>query len=207
MMIEDFGSRIASVWQGLRSTTRNLIVGALQSSVPTPPPARRASSTPYDARADWELSRLLTALDERVSEKDSTLTAEQVRELRRMADTTATVLQYQTRSAEVFAQLVARAHARNDFSRIDTLADALTERFAPSETAELTRVADPVVRALALEAMVQLPTGSLVTLLVDPVDAEVARDAIERQVLEYESEEARQVLNALDQVEAEDGEL
>jgi hypothetical protein len=121
-----------------------------------------------------------------------------------MAETTARVLQYQTRSAEVFAQLVQRAHLRHDFARIDVLADALTDRFAPSEVAELTRVADPVVRALALEAMVQLPTGSLVSLLVDPIDAEVAREAIERQVMEYESEEARQVLQALDQAEAED---
>jgi hypothetical protein len=204
MIIDDFGGHIASVWHGLRSTTRNLIVGALQSSAALPSPTRRASSTPYDARADWELSRLLTALDERAADTASSLNAEQTKELNRMAETTARVLQYQTRSAEVFAQLVARAHIRHDFARIDALADALTDRFAPSEVAELTRVADPVVRALALEAMVQLPTGSLVSLLVDPIDAEVAREAIERQVLEYESEEARQVLQALDQAESED---
>ena len=207
MMIEDFGARIASVWQGLRSTTRNLIVGAMQSPIVVPVPSRRSASAPYDARADWELSRLLTAFDDRVTEKDSALTSEQLKELRRMADTTADVLQFQTRSAEVFAQLVTRAHARHDFAKIDALADALMDRFAASEIAELTRVEDPVVRALALEAMVQLPTNSLVALLVDPVDADIARDSIERQVVEYESEEARQVLSALDQVESEDGEV
>jgi hypothetical protein len=207
MMIEDFGSRVASVWQELRPTTRNLIVGALQSSTAGPSPSRRSTALPYDARADWELSRLLTALDERVTEADASLSADQTRELRRMADTTAEVLQYQTRSAEVFAQLVTRAHARNDFARIDTLADALTDRFAPGEVCELTRIADPVVRALALEAMVQIPTSSLVSLLVDPVDAEAARDALERQAFEYESEEARQILSALEQVDADDSEI
>lgn len=200
MMIEDFGARIASVWQGLRTTTRNLIVGALQSTSLTSQ-SRRFSSAPYDARADWELSRLLAALDERAIEDAGTLSSEQLKELKRMADTTAQVLQFQTRAAEVFAQLVARAHARNDFARIDALADALTDRFSPAEVCELTRSTDPVVRALSMEAMVQIPTGSLIPLLIDPIDAEIARDAIERQAFEYDSEEARQILGAIEQSE------
>jgi hypothetical protein len=198
MIIEDFGARVASVWQGLRSTTRNLIVGALQQSSSNGSSARRTPTTPYDARADLELSRLLAALDERAIEDGAALNADQARELRRMADTTAELLQYQTRSAEVFAQLVARAHVRNDFARIDALADALSSRFAPSEICELTRTNNQVVRALALEAMVLLPTRQLVTLLVDPVDGDIAREALDRQAFEYESEEARQIVNALD---------
>ena len=106
MMIEDFGARVASVWEGLRSTTRNLIVGALQQSSSNGSSARRTPTTPYDARADLELSRLLTALDERATEDGAALNANQARELRRMADTTAELLQYQTRSAEVFAQFL-----------------------------------------------------------------------------------------------------
>jgi hypothetical protein len=41
----------------------------------------------------------------------------------------------------------------------------------------------------------------LTALLNDPVDAETARAALRRQVVEYGSEEARQIVNALDQVD------
>jgi hypothetical protein len=41
-----------------------------------------------------------------------------------------------------------------------------------------------------------------VGLLGDPVDSEIARDALRRQALEYGSEEARQIVNALAQVDA-----
>lgn len=210
MMIEDFGARVVSVWEGLRSTTRNLVEKALQAStagsVASPQPAR-AEGRPYDARADWELSRLLAALDERASETGASLNAEQVKELRRMADTTALVLQNQTQSAEVFAQLVARAHRAHDYARIDQLADTLATRFAPVEICELARCDYPVVRALAQEALAQAPTSLLISLLPDPVDSEIARDALERQALEYGSEEARRVVQILDQADAVEDDL
>lgn len=210
MMIEDFGARVASVWEGLRSTTRNLLEKALQSSVAgaaaTAQPAR-TEGRPYDARADWELSRLLAALDERRAEAGTSLNAEQAEELRRMADTTAFVLQSQTQSAEVFAQLVARAYRLHDYARIDQLADALTARFAPTEICELARAGDPIVRALAQEALAQAPVSLLVGLLIDPVDAEIARDALERQAIEYGSEEARRIVNVLDQADAVEDDL
>jgi hypothetical protein len=38
-------------------------------------------------------------------------------------------------------------------------------------------------------------------LLNDPVDADTARAALRRQVVEYGSEDARQIVNALDQDE------
>jgi hypothetical protein len=202
MMIEDFGARVVSVWEGLRSTTRSLIVGALQASAAqTITPARATAGASYDARSDWELSRLLAALDERAAESGATLNDEQARELRRMAEATASVLQSKTQSAEVFAQLVERAHRAHDFARIDHLADVLTSRFAPSELCELVRQPNAVVRALAHEALAQMPTAMLIELLGDPVDAEIARDAIECQAAEYGSEIARQVLNALDQTD------
>ncbi|HEX8844541.1 MAG TPA: hypothetical protein VF791_07845 [Pyrinomonadaceae bacterium] len=209
MMIEDFGARVASVWEGLRSTTRNLLEKALQSSVAgsaNMQPAR-AEGRPYDARADWELSRLLAALDERAAEAGASLNAEQVKELRRMADTTAVVLQGQTQSAEVFEQLVARAHRLYDFARIDQLADTLSARFAPSEICELVRSYDVVVRALALEALAQAPTSVLVGLLVDPIDSEIAREALERQANEYDSEDARRIVNVLDQADVAEDDL
>jgi hypothetical protein len=211
MMIEDFGARVASVWQGLRSTTRSLVEKALQSAgagpAATTTPAR-SEGRPYDARADWELSRLLAALDERASEAGASLGVEQAKELRRMADTTALVLQSQTQSAEVFAQLVARAHRAHDYTRIDLLADTLSGRFAPSEICELARSDDAVVRALAQEALAQAPTSLLIGLLADPIDSEIARDALERQAIEYGSEEARRVMHILDQADAlEDDDL
>jgi hypothetical protein len=205
-MIEDFGARVASGWEGMRSTTRSLIVGALQSSnAGTGAASTTRNGSPYDARADWELSRLLAALDERATEAGASLNDEQARELRRMAETCAVVLQHQTQSAEVFAQLVERAFGLRDYARIDALADALAARFAPSEVCELARYPHVVVRALAQESLAQSPTTMLIGLLADPVDSDVARDALERQAEEYGSEQARQIVKLLDQADmAED---
>jgi hypothetical protein len=41
----------------------------------------------------------------------------------------------------------------------------------------------------------------LVGLLRDPVDAGIARDVLERQAVDYDSEEARQIVSYLDQSE------
>ncbi|HEX3559804.1 MAG TPA: hypothetical protein VHU19_11410 [Pyrinomonadaceae bacterium] len=205
MTIEDFGARVASVWQGLRPSTRSLVERALTT---VPPPAGVAATrgdSAYDARSEWELSRLLAALDERAAEKGATaLSAEQSCELVRMADTCAAVLRREARSAEVFAQLLERALRARDYARLDALADVLAARLAPSEMCEMARNSNPAVRAVAQEALLQLPTAVLVALLGDPVDAEVARAALESQADEYESEEARFVVNALEQVDADE---
>jgi ribosomal protein L16 Arg81 hydroxylase len=148
-----------------------------------------------------ELSRFLAALDDRVSHADASLDREKSDWLRRIADTCAAMLQEKTQSAEVFAQLVQRAGVQRDYRRIDALADALTLRFAPSEICELARSQDVIVRALANETLAQFPTTVLLGLLSDPVDSEIARDALQRQAIDYGSEEARQIVNALDQVD------
>ena len=203
--MEDFGGRLATVWSELRPTTRGLVERALQTpSAPTPRAA--GANAPYDARADHELSRLLTALDERALENDAKLEAAKETELRHIANTCAAVLQEQTRSAEVFAQLVRRAHRQRDYARVDALADALTG-FAPSEICELARSQDVVVRALANEALAQFPTSVLIGLLSDPVDSEIARDALRRQAIDFGSEEARQIVSALAQVDASNDEF
>jgi hypothetical protein len=201
--MEDFGGRLATVWSELRPTTRGLVERALQTSSGQSGATRSTSTanTPYDARADNELSRLLTALDERAQETGGSLEAAKASQLRHMADTCAAVLQEKTRSAEVFAQLVRRADSQRDYARIDTLADALTG-YAPSEICELARSQDVVVRALANETLAQFPTSALIALLGDPVDSEIARDALRRQAVDYGSEEARQIVNALAQVDA-----
>lgn len=196
-VIDDFGGRIATVWSELRPATRGLVERALQAASGSP----ATRSFQYDARADLELSRFLAALDDRAAEKPNALDAETVRKLKSVGDTCASVLQEQTESAEVFAQLVRRAEIQKDYKRIDLLADALTSRFPPSEICELARSADVVVRELANEALARCPVSVLVGLLTDPVDAETARSALRRQVAEYGSEEARELLAALEQEE------
>jgi hypothetical protein len=202
LTIEDFGGRLASVWSELRPATRGIVERALQgpgNASVQPRNSSNPANTPYDARADHELSLLLSALDERASETAKAVESDQGNQLRHIADTCAAVLQEKTRSAEVFEQLVKRADTQRDYARIDALADALT-RFAPSEICELARSQYVVVRALANETLAQFPTSMLIGLLSDPVDSEIARDALRRQVVDYGSEEARQIVNALDQM-------
>ncbi len=90
---------------------------------------------------------------------------------------------------------------QRDYRRIDILADALNSRFPPSEICELARSEDVIVRELANEALARCPISVLSSLLNDPVDAETARAALRRQVVEYGSEEARQLVSVLDQVD------
>lgn len=198
LVIEDLGGRVATVWSELRPTTRGLVERALQTSNTN---SLQPRNLPYDPREDLELSLLLGALDDQATEPGVSVEPEKRDQLRRMAETCATVLQEQTQSAEVFAQLVRRAERQRDYVRIDVLADALTSRFAPSEICELARSDDVIVRALANEALAQFPTSVLIGLLSDPVDSEIARDALRRQAVEYGSEEARQIVSALDQVD------
>ena len=193
-MIEDFGPRVASAWNHLRITTRNLVERAWQSTTPSASaPAPRA--TPYDPRADQELSQLLAALDEHALQLEQSSGRESGRETRRLADACAQVLSQQTQSAEIFAHLIERAHQQKAYARIDALAALLPQRLAPTEMAELARANNVVVRALAQETLTQLPTSLLAALLRDPVDGIVARQALERQATEFASVEAQQVLN------------
>jgi len=197
-IIDDFGSRIATVWSELRPATRGLVERALQAAGSTTQASRNFQ---YDARSDLELSRFLAALDDRAAEKTDALDPEKNGKLKSIADTCAAVLLEKTESAEVFTQLVRRAELQKDYRRIDTLADALTARFPPSEICELARSEDAVVRELANEALARCPISVLAGLLNDPVDAETARAALRRQVVEYGSEEARQIVNVLDQAD------
>lgn len=198
LIIDDFGSRIATVWSELRPATRGLVERALQAAATGTPSQRNFQ---YDARADLELSRFLAALDDRAAEKTDALDAEANGKLKSIADTCAAVLQEKTESAEVFTQLVRRAEMQRDYRRIDTLADALNSRFPPSEICELARSEDVIARELANEALARCPISVLASLLNDPVDAETARAALRRQVVEYGSEEARQIMNVLDQAD------
>ena len=193
LTMEDFGPRVRNAWDGLRPATRNLLERAWKSPS-APAPAQRGA---YDPRTDRELSELLAALDERAERKEST--DEPSRRAQELADACAQMLSEQTQSAEVFAQLIQRAHARREFARLDQLANAMSQRLAPSELCDLARSGNVVVRALAHEVLAQAPTFLLAALLHDPVDAEVARAVLERQAHEFGSEDARRLLRQIDE--------
>ena len=108
------------------------------------------------------------------------------------------MLSQQTQSAEVFARLIGRAHQRKDYAQVDALAALLPERLAPSELCDLARANNVVVRALAQEALTQMPIKLLVALLRDPVDSGVARQALERQAYEFGSADAQRILKDFD---------
>ena len=107
-MIKEFGGKVESVWEGLRPVTKSMLEGALQagkSSILNP-------KTPkffYDAHADFEVSRLLSALDERSKSKEVRKDAVKLGELNQLADICVLVLESQSASAEVFIQLAERA--------------------------------------------------------------------------------------------------
>lgn len=198
MMIKDFGARVESVWEGLRPMTKKMIVRALQekSGNALTAPTQKFS---YDAHADWELSRLLAALDEQAKTAEVKNDAEKLREIRQLAETCAIVLESKTESAEIFIHLATRAVQRNDFNKIDYLADILAERFAASEIAEIIRQTELAqIRAIAFETLAIMPVSAILPLLDDAIYFEIARNAIEQQAFEFESEEAREILEQIE---------
>jgi hypothetical protein len=193
MTIKDFGARVESVWQGLRPVTKKMLVGAIETGN-----AKTNRTFSYDAHADWELSRLLSALDEQASSSDIKEDAEKLREIRQFSSACARVLEAQTASAEVFIQLAKRAIARNDYKKLDALADVLLTRFSAGEIAEIIRQTDMAqIRAIAYETLALLPVSAIMTILDDSIYTEIAVNALEQQAFEYDSEEARELLEQL----------
>jgi len=190
MMIKDFGARVESVWEGLRPTTRKMLVGALEAKRGTPvTPSQKFS---YDTQSDWELSRLLTALDEQAKDTETTGSRHDISQL---AETCVTVLQTQSESAEVFIQLVERALERRDYRQVDKLADILGDRYSVGEMCEIVRQAtNPAVRAIGMETIALMPVDEILPSLDDPIYEDIARFALEQKAVEYESEDARKVL-------------
>jgi len=195
-MIKEIGGKVASVWETLRPVTKRMIVGALQSDTGTPlTPAKLI----YDAHADWELSSLLSALDERSSAKEVRSDVSKLNDVRLLAATCVRMLEAQSASAEVFIQLASRAVRNNDYNRLDKLADRLASRYAPPEIAEVARQAElPQIRAIAFETLAQLPVSALAPLLDDSLYAEIAASALEQKGYEFDSEEARDLLELYD---------
>jgi hypothetical protein len=198
MTIKDFGARVVSVWEGLRPMTKKMLVGVLQERSGNLPTAQ-AQKFSYDTHADWELSRLLSVLDEQIKDAEVKKNAEKLREIRQLAETCASVLQAQTESAEVFIQLAERFIQRNDFNRLDRLANVLAERFSAGEIAEIIRQTELAqIRAIAYETLTIMPVPFLLPLLDDSLYFEIARNALEQQAFEFENEDAQQILEQLE---------
>lgn len=198
MMIKDFGARVESVWKNLRPVTKKMIFGALQAKGENLPTTQTLKFS-YDTQSDWELSRLLTALDEQSIDAEVRKDTEKLAEINQLAETLVNVLETKTGSAEVFIQLAERLLRKNNYNRFDKLTDALSERFSANEIAEIIRQTDMAqIRAVAFETLSMLPTVQIIPLLEDPLYFEIARNAIEQQAFEYESEEAREILEQIE---------
>jgi hypothetical protein len=115
------------------------------------------------------------------------------------------VLEAQSASAEVFIQLAGRAIKDNDYNRLDKLADRLAERYSAGEIAEIVRQTEmPQIRAIAYETLAMMPIQAILPLLDDQLYAGIAAGALEQKAFDFDSEEARDIL---DQFDAEGGEM
>lgn len=192
MLIKDLGPAVVSVWDGLRPITKKLLAGAMRSGSTATTHTQKFS---YDAHADWEVSRLLTALDEQSKNIATRTDSEKLGEIAQLAETCVRVLEAQSGSAEVFIQLAERAIRKHDYNKLDKLSDRLFERYSAAEIAEIVRQTEmPQIRAIAYETLSMLPVATLVPLLDDPLYAEIGASSLEQKAYEYESEEARDAL-------------
>lgn len=193
-MIKDFGARVESVWEGLRPVTKKMLVGALQAKTGNIANTQTQKFS-YDTQSDWELSRLLFALDEQAKTAEVKDNPEKLSELQQLTETCILVLEAQSESAEVFIQLAERALARKDYKEIDRLADLLAERFSVGEMCEIARqTTNPAIRAIAMETIALMPVEEILPSLDDQIYEDIARAALELKAYEYESEDARRVL-------------
>jgi hypothetical protein len=195
-MIKDLGAGVVSVWEGLRPVTKKMLERVMNASTAAPP-NNSAQIFSYDAHADWELSRLLTALDEQ--SKTQQKNSDKMSEIAQLAETCVRVLESQSGSAEVFIQLAERAIRQHDYNKLDKLSDRLTERFSAGEIAEIVRQTEvPQIRAIAYETLALLPVPAILPLLDDSLYADIAANALEQKAYEYDSEEARELLDQFD---------
>ncbi len=193
MAIKDFGSQVKTAWKNLRPMTKEMLAGFINRSKKS-----RKKNYSYDAHADWEIISLLDALDQQVVKKVDTA-KDKLEEIAHLAEICASVLEAKTESAEIFIKLAERALKRNNFAKIDSLSDALLERFPPSEISEVIRQTDvPQIKAISFETLAIMPTSTIVPLLKDPLYFEIACNVLEQQAIEFQNMEARVVLEQMD---------
>ena len=197
MTIKDFGGQVASVWEGLRPMTRKMLVGAIQTGTAH---NHKPPTVIYDAHADFELSRLLSAIDEQSKTAEIRKDAKRLGEMNQLADTCIRVLETQSASAEVFIQLAERALKKHDYKKLDVLADRLMQKFSAGEIAEIIRQTDsPQIRAIAYETLSSLPVPAVAPLLYDQLYSDIAGAALEQKAFDFESDEAKDALDRFDQ--------
>lgn len=200
MTIKDFGTKVVSIWEGLRPLTKKMLVGAMIPNITTP-----KQKFSYDAHADWELSRLLGALDEQLKQPEVKADTAKYREISQLAETCINVLESQTESAEIFIQLANRLLAEKNYRKLDSLANILNERFSVGEMCEIFRQAEePAIRAIAMETIALMPVEEIINSLEDPIYEDIARSALVLKAGEYEDAEARKMLEMFDSTEFED---
>ncbi|MGI8545029.1 MAG: hypothetical protein ACR2MD_16335 [Aridibacter sp.] len=193
MINKNFGTQVVDIWEGMRPMTKKMLVGAMKTNS-----FANKQKITYDAHADWELSRLLTALDEQAKDKRSK-TPENLSEINQLAEVCANVLESQTETAEVFIQLAKRVLARNDYHKFDHLGDVLFDRFSAGEIAEIIRQTNMAqIRAICFETLAILPVTLIVPLLDDPLYFEIGCMVLEQQAIEFENEEASDILEQID---------
>lgn len=191
-MIKHLDARVVRVWEGLRPMTKKMLVGVLESRDGIPANGF-AHTFEYDAHSDWELSQLLSALDADGLSKNND------RDAAELAETCEKILAEQSGSAEVFIQLASRAIKQHNYAKLDKLSDALFERYSSAEIAEIIRQAEfPQIRAIAYETLAMISVQQIVPLLDDPLYSEIAANALEQKAFEFDSEEARDVLEHLE---------
>lgn len=198
MSSRQFDRKVALIWQELRPVTRKMLAGAMRGG-PSQPLTSTAPNFFYDATADWEVSRLLTALDEEARSAKAKKNPKRLNEITKLAAVCVRVLETRSASAEVFNQLAERALRENDYDRLEQLADNLDERYSTAEIAEVIRQTEfPQVRAIAYETLAMRPVDSIAPLLDDSLYFEIAYNAIEQKAFEFDSDEARDLLEQLD---------
>ncbi len=194
-MIKGLGLQVENAWKNLRPMTKEMLVRVMKPQKQ----ALRNKNYSYDPHADWEISRLLDALDlEAVASKVGQQPQKSLVEINDLAEACASVLESKTESAEIFIQLAKRALSRNDYNKIDRLSNVLMERFSASEIAEVIRQTEaPQVRAIAYETLAVMSTSSIKPLLKDPLYFEIACNVLEQQAVEFEKDEAALILEQL----------
>lgn len=193
MMIKNLGMRVENIWKDLRPMTKKMLAGELKTAA-----QKRKKNFSYDAHADWEISRLLTALDEQSVKSKTAKNTGKLKEINHLAEVCAYVMEAETKSAEIFIQLVERALSRNKYKKIDELSDILLERFSASEIAEIIRQTEKApIQAIAYETLAVSPVSSITPLVRDPLYFEIACNVLDQQANEFENEEARATLERL----------
>ena len=195
MVLKNLGPQVQNAWKSLRPTTKEMLESGLEGDKNS---MTRKQRSAYDAQSDWELSRLLDALDERVFESEHAKSDEDLIELSNLAEACVNLLEEKTESAEIFIRLAQRALRVSDYAKIDSLSDMLLERFSSSEVGEVIRQTEaPQIKAIAYETLAVMPTSAIEPLLKDPLYFEIACNVLEQQMVEFESEDARRLLEGM----------